>query len=485
MLTLYSLHRHLISCLSMVILALMLVGCGASFDPTKPRASGDRHVKLTVNRESHWIAGIAIDSLARRILGLNWNVRQFKDRPNEFEIWPVPTLNVSDARLYQVAKMFATDPWVIEAQPHYDNTEFVPVDGNDGTLPHDDPQWYMGPLGINAYEAWEMFRVIGKRPGEGVLVAQPDTGYFDHPELFRADGSTQLRLDLQRNFFDIDKPNDAHDYCNTWCGLTLNKTYKLAYAGHGTTTASMIISPTEKHPDTVGTYNAEGAAPYAELIPLRISNTVLLNPSTVSNMAKAIRYGVSQGAKVVSISMGGFFDDTQEITSAVRDAHQQGVIIVAAAGNGPWGVGLPLLYPVSKPASYPEVIAVGGSNAEQKPWRDSSNGAEVDICVPAENIRRARAGWINLTEHVQDTDQSEGTSMSAALAAGVAALWISYHGWDKLLAHYQNDAAKIPQAFHKIIATTGHRSPNDWDTSRYGAGLLDAARVLRAPLPTL
>ena len=472
-------------CIALLLPSLWLVGCGATFDPDKPRASGDRHIKLTVEVQPQWIPTIAMDSLARRIVGLNWNVRAFRDRPGEFEIWPIPAKRVDDARIYQVARMFAEDPWVIDAQPHYQDPGFVPENEQAGRLPHDDPQWYMGPSGINAYEAWQMFAASGKRPGERVLVAQPDTGYFEHPELFRADGTTQLRLDLQRNFYESHTPYDAHDFCNTFCGLTLNKTYKLVYAGHGTTTASMIISPAEKHPDTVGYHRAEGAAPYADLIPIRISPTVLLTPASVSNMAKAIRYATVQGAKVISISMGGFFEDTDEIVSAIRDAHAQGVIIVSTAGNGPWGVGLPLIYLVAKPASYPETIAVCGSNAEEKPWRDSSNGPAVDICAPAENIRRARSGWVNLTEHVQDTDQSEGTSMSAALTASVAALWLSYHGWDALLAHYDNEPARIPQAFRKILQTSGHRRPDHWNTRRYGAGIIDAARVLQAPLPEL
>jgi hypothetical protein len=145
---------------------------------------------------------------------------------------------------------------------------------------------------------------------------------------------------------------------------------------------------------------------------------------------------------------------------------------------------MPLIYPVSKPASYPETVAVAGSNAMQQPWKDSSNGALVDVSAPAENIRRARAGWVNLTEHVNDTDQSEGTSMAVSLAASVAALWVSYHGYENLLAHYQ-EPKKIPAAFRKIIQTQGARQPEIWPANRFGTGLLDAERVLQAALPEI
>ena len=160
--------------------------------------------------------------------------------------------------------------------------------------------------------------------------------------------------------------------------------------------------------------------------------------------------------------------------------------MVCASSNTPYKLGnLPFITKVPKPASYEETIAVCGSNADQKAWRDTSRGKEVDICAPAEDIRRARAGWVNYREHVNDTDRSEGTSMSSALTAGVAALWISYHGYENLLVHYGNIPSKIPRAFKQILKTYGHRKPDGWDTTLYGAGIIDAVLVLEAPLPEL
>ena len=75
--------------------------------------------------------------------------------------------------------------------------------------------------------------------------------------------------------------------------------------------------------------------------------------------------------------------------------------------------------------------------------------------------------------------------MSTALTASVAAMWISYHGYDNLLKHYNYNASKIPEAFKKIIKTYGHRKHEDWNTKLYGAGIVDAALVLQAPLPKL
>lgn len=447
---------------------------------------GDPHFEVTMADEDGWNLQIAADSLSRRILGLRWTVKpKGLFWGSEFEIWPESDNEVSDARLYRLAQMFAQDPWVEKVEPVLENTAFEVPTGDEGRRPIDDPVWYLGPLGINAYGAWELFDELGKRPGEGVMVGLPDTGYLDHPELFRADGSTQLRLDLQRNFSETNNPNDAHDFCDTLCGLTVNKTVKLAYVGHGSTTASLIISPPGRQPGTVGHLHTEGAAQGAEVIPIRVSPSVLMTPAAMTRLAEGIGYAAEQGARVISISMGGVTLSDKELQGAIRKAVEQGIIVVAAAGNAPYNNPTPLLNNVSKPAAYEETIAVCGSNAAQEPWRDTSRGPEVDICAPAEDIRRARAGWFNMTEHVNDTDRGEGTSMSTALVASVAAMWVSYHGFDTLVEHYAGVPAKVPEAFREILHTTGKRTPPNWDTSRFGAGIIDARAVLESPLPKL
>lgn len=454
-------------------------------EDTGGMTSGTPHIEITFPGRVGWDSNIAMDTLSRRILGLRWDIKNKGLFSDVYEIWPESGHKVTDARIYRLVEMFKQDPWVTVVKPVYANSNFTSPIGDEGELPIDDPVWYLGPLGINAYEAWEMIEKTGKKPGEGVLVGLPDTGYLDHPELFLPDGSTRLRLDLQKNFSEDSKPNDAHDFCDTLCGLTINKTIKLAYVGHGSTTASLIISPPGKQAGTVGHLHTEGAAQYSEVIPIRVAPSVLMTTPAMHNLARGIRYATQQGAKVISISMGGVSSQDSDLKQAISEATESGVIVLAAAGNAPYGDLSPGLLSVSKPASYEDTIAVGGSNAYGEPWRDTLRGPSVDVCAPAEDIRRARAGWVNMTKHVNDTDRSEGTSMSTALAASVAALWIGYHGYDALVAHYDNVPAKIPAAFRQILRTTGRRQPVGWDTSKFGAGIIDAALVLKAPLPDL
>src|SRR5262245_30242930 len=94
--------------------------------------------------------------------------------------------------------------------------------------------------------AWTL---MTKPPGKGTLVAHPDTGYSDHPQLDRA----ALRPDLGYDFFD-DRP-DPRD------------PLRGGQPGHGTATASVIVSA----PDA----EVLGAAPGAQLVPLRVDNDVV------------------------------------------------------------------------------------------------------------------------------------------------------------------------------------------------------------------
>ncbi|MEM6400299.1 MAG: subtilisin-like serine protease, partial [Cyanobacteria bacterium P01_D01_bin.116] len=83
-------------------------------------------------------------------------------------------------------------------------------------------------------------------------------------------------------------------------------------------------------------------------------------------------------------------------------------------------------------------------------------------------------------ELIYKIQQGAGTSLSTPLVAGVAALWLSYHGRDNLIRRY--GAEKIPFIFNQLLRETCDVPPN-WKPRRYGAGIVNAARLLDAPLP--
>src|SRR5262249_28542938 len=103
-----------------------------------------------------------------------------------------------------------------------------------------------------------------------VRIAHFDTGYDpDHhalPKRLRRDG-------VQRNFVDPDHPNDASD--RTAAGVLTN-------LGHGTGTLSILAGA------PVPPVTSLGAAPFAEVIPIRVANSVVL--FTNSSIARAFDY---------------------------------------------------------------------------------------------------------------------------------------------------------------------------------------------------
>jgi thermitase len=161
---------------------------------------------------------------------------------------------------------------------------------------------------------------------------------------------------------------------------------------------------------------------------------------------------------------------------ALQRAVNNGVIVCCAAGNI-FGAN-DVLHAVVWPAHYPEALAVAASNANDLPWSGSSRGPEVDITAPGESVWHAIA---DKGKPLTEVSRGDGTSFAVATTAGVAALWLSFHGRDKLLADYGKD--RIAAVFKEIVMTRGFRKVANWKTGLFGPGIIDALKVLEAPLP--
>jgi serine protease len=315
---------------------------------------------------------------------------------------------------------------------------------------------------INVLEAWKKF-FNDKLPGEGVIIAHPDTGYQLHPEIM-----PNLLLDRGRDFIDgDDKPIDEFNH-------NLLKDPQ-ANLGHGTSTASVIISPLGAQSADKNISGVTGVAYGAKLIPLRISPSVLLREMLEPDLPRAIDYATEQGAHIISISMGGL--PTFGLRKAIINAQKQGVIVLASAGNG---------FPfVVWPAAYDSVIAVASSNKDNNNIAaHSCKGSRVDVAAPGEDVLCATFK-IEKNEQQEDipvngTKLGTGTSFAVALVAGVAALWLSYWGRDYLEDKY--GLARIPLVFDKLLRQTAN-PPDGWDTEVAGDGIVNAHALLSAELP--
>jgi hypothetical protein len=123
---------------------------------------------------------------------------------------------------------------------------------------------------------------------------------------------------------------------------------------------------------------------------------------------------------------------------------------------------------------------VAASNIDDQPWSGSSRGSEVDISAPGQAV------WIAATNKgpngaVFSVEQGDGTSFAVAAVAGIAALWLAHHDPAAVAAKY---GGRTQEVFRGLVAQTC-RTPAGWDTTRYGAGIVDAKALLEAPLPAV
>lgn len=303
---------------------------------------------------------------------------------------------------------------------------------------------------IRCREAWQLPpEPGGASQGESIFIAHPDTGYTDHRDA-RAD-----TFDLRRDRDFLANDDDALDPLDTWTARPL------VNPGHGTSTASVLAARKVS--------SIEGVAPKATIVPLRTTKSVV--QVFDSDVARAVDYARQIGAHVVSMSLGG--TGFRGLREAIDLAVSEGLIVLAAAGN--------VVRFVVAPANYPNCIAVAAINADDAPWDGSSAGKKVAISAPGESVWVATYRFETPSGPHPILRRHHGTSFAVAHVAGAAALWLAHHGREALIKRYGRH--RLQAVFLHLIATRGRRRPGGWDGRNYGAGVLDAEALLKAPLP--
>lgn len=181
--------------------------------------------------------------------------------------------------------------------------------------------------------------------------------------------------------------------------------------GHGTFVAGIIAAGTRS-----GT-GFSGIAPEAKILPIRCA-TVTQDGSppllTAVEMANGIRAAVDGGAQVINISASTDVPDA-DLAEAVRYAADRDVVVVASAANSAQKGD-----PVTYPAAFPTVIAVGAIDVTGKKADFSQTGKFLSLVAPGVGVTsvgpRGAGHWLG-----------SGTSYAAPFVAGVAALVRAYH----------------------------------------------------------
>ena len=192
-----------------------------------------------------------------------------------------------------------------------------------------------------SYQELTGFDEVSGLDGSGVVVCVVDSGIeMDHPDL------THLAL---AGWFDvINGQNEPYDD-----------------EGHGTAMAGIIVAKNGL------TGNAQG-------VDLLVAKAIDSNgQGTDTGIAEAVDWCADNQADIISLSLGGEGGisiggiTTDQLENAVQDALEQGIFVVAAAGNdgGQDDDG-----DVSSPGSVEDVICVGGVTRLGNVWSGSSEG---------------------------------------------------------------------------------------------------------------
>jgi hypothetical protein len=335
--------------------------------------------------------------------------------------------------------------------------------------------WQLTVTGINA--AWGLFDPTpGALPWRDIRVGHIDTGCTRHPALgFKGDSSESIRADLGRNlyadFLPLPDPGQINGPPPEEAGPFDNLTG--ANGGHGTRTMS-VLAGFHQRPEA-GQPTFYGAAPGVTVIPWRVTNSVLID-HVQRLIVAAIDDAVGKACHVISMSLGGIAPYAR-LADAIDRAHEAGVIVCAAAGN--------VIREVTFPGRYNRVVTVGGvspvgSNGFE-PWPGASRGQCVDICGPANGVRRASVERRKGKFEYFIANNGDGTSYATALCAGIAVLWLAKRQAD-LRATFGDPSWRWPAAFKRLLKETAD-CPAGWDTSNSGRGLYQADKLLAADLP--
>lgn len=252
--------------------------------------------------------------------------------------------------------------------------------------------------------------------GKGVKVAVLDTGIdSDHKDL--KDGIDSVK-----------------DFTGSRSGTT-------DVVGHGTHCAGSIAARKNG-------WGTQGVAYESRLLIGKVLGDS--GSGSVEGIAQGIEWAVANGAKVISMSLGGPGSDPY-IPDALKKAEAAGVIVVVAAGND--GNGRPVNYP----AAYESCVAVSAIDKNKQLAAFSCTGRKIEATGPGVGVRSTYPGN-------RFADLS-GTSMATPNVAGVAALFSQWA-----------DEAKVPQVerpakFRAWLAATAEDLGAKGRDANFGYGL--------------
>jgi serine protease len=322
-------------------------------------------------------------------------------------------------------------------------------------------QWnFSREVGVNAPDAWDRLNAVGRPGGHGVRVAVLDTGVaYASRRGFRRSPDLHNRFLRGYDFVDEDPHPDDHN-------------------GHGTHVASTIAESTG---NGIG---LTGLAYGARIMPVRVLDRSGSGDSVA--ISAGIRYAARRGAEIINLSFE--FDSTvrrgqiPDILDALRYARRKGALVVGASGNF---AGRAVAYP----ARAGGVLSVGATTEHLCQADYSNAGSGLDIAGPGggpdaeiPGDPNCRPGEESAGRDIYQVTYSGrsvrrfglpggfiGTSMAAPHVSATAAL---------VIASGVIGTRPSPGRIEARLKSTARDLGAPGRDSRYGAGLVDAARAV-------